>query len=152
MDFAFSLVGFVFLVMLFAPNLLWTGYLPNDYEKFSLNENRLLLALERIGQVLVTVLSLFCGVNFSFDLILIVAFVLMIVYELYWARYFTGSRTMQDMYGSFCLIPLPGATLPVIAFFLLGICAGNVFLVIACVILGIGHIGIHLGHYNEING
>lgn len=152
MDFGFSFVGLIFLVMLFAPNMLWGKYPPEDYEKYSKNENKLLLAFERTGQVLVTILSLFCGAVFSFNLILIASFVLMIIYELYWTRYFTSSRTMHDMYGSFCLIPLPGATLPVIAFFLLGMYAGNILLIIASVILAVGHIGIHLGHYREIMG
>ena len=35
---------------------------------------------------------------------------------------------MKDMYSSFLAIPLPGATLPVLAIFLLGIYANNVFL------------------------
>lgn len=150
MDFGFSLVGFVFLVMLFVPNLLWSRYPPSDYEKYSKNENKLLLTLERIGEVLVSILSLFCGVNFSFNVFLMIAVFLMVLYEIYWARYFTSSMTMHDMYDDFCLIPVPGATLPVISFFLLGICADNVFLIIASIILGIGHIGIHLGHKHEI--
>ena len=53
---------------------------------------------------------------------------------------------MEDMNRNLWLIPLPGATLPVFAAFLLGIHAGNVFLVISSVILGIGHIGIHYNH------
>lgn len=150
MNFGFSLVGFIFLLMLFAPNILWSRYPPEDYEKYSKNENKLLLALERIGQVLVTILSLFCGVNFSFDVILIIAVFLMILYEIFWVRYFKSSRTMHDFLDDLFLIPLPGATLPVFAFLLLGICADNIFLVIASIILGIGHIGIHWGHKREM--
>jgi hypothetical protein len=57
---------------------------------------------------------------------------------------------MEDFYSSFLGIPVAGATLPVCAFFLLGIYGSNAFLLIAVVILGIGHIGIHLQHKNEI--
>lgn len=47
-------------------------------------------------------------------------------------------------------IPVAGATLPVIAFFLLGIYGTNPFIIISTIILGIGHIGIHLGHKKEV--
>ena len=151
MDFGFSLVGLVLLVMLFVPNILWSKYPPKDYDKYSKNENRILLAFERIGEVLVVILSLFCGVGFSFDIILIITFIFMALYEMYWIRYFTSPRTMHDMYGSFYGIPLPGATLPVISFLLLGLYSDNIFLIVSSIILGIGHIGIHWGHQQEIN-
>lgn len=151
MNFEFSLVGLLFLVMLFVPNMIWSKHLPEDYEYYSKNENKLLLTLERIGEVLVSVLALFCGVKFSFDIILIISVLLMILYELYWVRYFKSQRTMRDMYCDFHLIPLPGATLPVMAFLLLGIYANNILLIISAMILGIGHIGIHYGHKREVN-
>lgn len=150
MDFMFSSVALILLVMLFVPNLLWTKYPPNDYEKYSKNENKVLLALERIGQVLVVVLSLFCGVNFSSNPMLLISIYLMILYDICWIRYFRSSRTLCDMYNNLFLIPLPKATLPVITFLILGICASNIFLVISSVVLGIGHIGIHWNHKQEI--
>ena len=150
MNFGFSFVGLVFLIMLFVPNILWSKYPPKEYDEFSKNENKLLLILERIGEVLVTCLVLLTDIRFSWSLILIIAFVLMILYEMYWFRYFKGNHTMKDMYSSFLAIPLPGATLPVLAIFLLGIYANNIFLVISSIILGIGHIGIHYSHKQEI--
>lgn len=150
MDFGFSFVGLLFLLMLFVPNLIWTKFKPADYDKYSKNENRILLVLERIGEILVTCLALLTNIGFSWSWILILAFVLMILYEAYWLRYFTSGHTMEDMHGDFCLIPLPGATLPVLAFILLGIYAGNFLLVISAIILGIGHIGIHYNHKREI--
>lgn len=57
---------------------------------------------------------------------------------------------MADFYSSFCGVPVAGATLPVAAFFLLGIYGRVIWLVISLVILGIGHIGIHLQHRREI--
>lgn len=150
MNLEFSFVGLTLLIMLFVPNILWSKYPPKDYKKYSKNENKLFLTLERIGQVLVVIFSLFCGVTFSLNLILIIAFLLMILYEIYWIKYFKSSRTMHDMYSSLLFIPLPGATLPVFAFLLLGIYANNIFLVISTIILGIGHIGIHLNHKMEI--
>ena len=47
-------------------------------------------------------------------------------------------------------IGFPGATLPVAAFFLLGVYGRNIPMLLSTVILGIGHIGIHLAHANEV--
>jgi len=150
MSFEFSFVGLLFLIMLFVPNVIWSKHQPKDYEIYSRNENRLLLSFERVGQILVTVFSLFCGARFHFSLLLILGFVFMVLYELAWIRYFRGSHTMKGMYSDFLKIPIPLATLPVLAFFLLGIDANSIFLVVSSLILGIGHIGIHLEHKKRI--
>ena len=149
MNFKFSIVGLLFLMMLFVPNIIWTKFQPKDYDAYYQNENRILLALERIGQVSVTIFSLFCGVEFSFSLFLIIAFVLMALYEIAWLRYFKSNHTMKDFYADFLNLPLPLATLPVLAFLLLGIYANNIFLIVSSIILGIGHIGIHFNHEKE---
>ena len=54
MHFGFSYVGLIYLVMLMLPNILWTKNQPKDYDKYARNENKILLALERIGEVLVS--------------------------------------------------------------------------------------------------
>ena len=53
-------------------------------------------------------------------------------------------------WGSSLGIPVAGATLPVLSFLLLAVYGKNIILGIAVVILGIGHIGIHLMHRKEI--
>lgn len=75
---------------------------------------------------------------------------LMILYEIYWVRYFKSEKTMADFYRSLLGIPVAGATLPVAAFLLLGVYGRNIFMIISVIILGIGHIGIHLNHSKEI--
>ena len=151
MNLGFSFVGLIFLVMLFTPNIIWTRNKPYDYEKYAGNENRILSVLEQIGQVLVVLFSLIIFDSTIIWPIEVVAFALMVLYEIYWIRYFQSSRSMKDMYSSFLKIPVAGATLPVLAFFLLGISQNNILLVISTVILGIGHIGIHLAHENEVS-
>ena len=59
---------------------------------------------------------------------------------------------MADMYSSYAGFPVAGASLPVIAVFFLGIYASNIFIIISSLILGIGHIGIHLAHRREALG
>lgn len=154
-NFGFSYIGLIFLLMLMIPNIIWSKNKPKDYDKYAKNENKVLLLLERIGEILVTCLSLIVS-DFniskisSWTIILLIAFILMVLYEIYWIRYFKSNKTMKDMYSSLLGIPVAGATIPVIAFLLLSIYGKNVFLLIATIILGIGHIGIHLNHKKEV--
>lgn len=154
LNFGFSYVGLIFQLMLFLPNLLWTKNQPKDYEKYIKNEKRSLLILERIGEVLVCCCSLiFTDFNLGQPSARLVwlgaSFLLMIGYEVYWIRYFRSEKTMRDFYASLLGIPVAGATLPVLAFFLLGIYGKNPFLIVSVILLGIGHIGIHLDHRRE---
>lgn len=155
MHFGFSYMGLIFLIMLMVPNLLWTKNKPKDYDKYAVNENKVLLMLERIGEASVSCLVLiFSDFNIQgisiWGIWLAVACILMLLYEIYWIRYFRSSKVMRDFYSSLLGVPVAGATLPVAAFFLLGIYGRNPLLIVAVIVLGIGHIGIHLGHRKEI--
>ena len=155
MHFGFSYISLAFLLMLMIPNIIWSKNQPEDYDKYVRNENKVLLLFERAGEMLVTCLLLiFSDFNISkissWTIILLIAFILMILYEVYWIRYFKSNKTMKDMYSSLLGIPVAGATLPVIAFLLLSIYGKSLFLLISVIILGIGHIGIHLNHKKEL--
>ena len=78
------------------------------------------------------------------------ALILMIMYEVFWIRYFKSEMTMKDFYSSLLGIPVAGATLPVIVVLLLAIYGRNPLLFVAGIILGIGHVGIHLQHQREV--
>lgn len=154
MDLGFSYVGLIYLIMLFTPNIIWSRDLPQDYEKYAVNENKILLALERTGEFLVSGLCvIFSDLNIGeirpWSIVLLASFLLMVLYEIWWVRYFRSEKTMKDMYSSILGIPVAGATLPVAAFMLLSVYGGNLPMLIASVILGIGHIGIHLQHRKE---
>lgn len=154
--FGFSYMGLIFLVMLFIPNMLWTKYKPKGYEKYFGNENKILLLFERTGEVLVSCISLIFTDFNSHGLglrsvWLVLAAVAMLLYEGYWIRYFHSRQEMTDFYSSFLAIPVAGASLPVAAFFFLGIYGSNFLLIFATIILGIGHIGIHLSHRREVS-
>lgn len=158
--FGFCITGFVFLLMLFIPNIYWGAKAqPEGYDKIAKKENKILLLFERAGEVLVTTsLLIFPAINpyvrvitngviFDWKVILcITALILMILYECYWIRYFKSARTIADMYSSFAGFPLAGATLPVIAVILLGLNSGNLIVIVSGLILGVGHIGIHYMH------
>lgn len=149
----FSYVGLAFLLMLIIPNIIWTKNQPQDYD--FRKENKVLLCMERIGQVLVTCTALlFTDFNFQkwslWSLWLVLAVILMVMYECWWIRYFRSQKTLADFYSNFCGVPVAGATLPVIAFFLLGVYGKVIWMMISVIILGVGHIGIHLQHQREI--
>ena len=151
--FGFSYVGLIYLLMLTIPNVIWTKHQPVDYNY--VQENKLLLCFERIGQVLVSCIALiFSDFNLQplswWSLWLVASFVLMLMYECWWIRYFKSNKTLKDFYASFGFVPVAGATLPVLAFFLLGIYGKVIWLMISVFILGIGHIGIHFQHLKEI--
>lgn len=124
MNIGFSYIGLIFLLMLVIPNIIWSEAKPKNYEAYAKNENKVLLVFERVGEILVTCIALiFTDFNITewsvSSLLLIIAFILMVLYEIYWIKYFKSDRTMQDMYSSLIGIPVAGATLPVFAFLLL---------------------------------
>lgn len=152
MDWGFSYVGLIYLLMLTIPNLVWAKNLPKDYSTQSAqNENKVLAFCERIGQALVTItILIFRDFNlrpFSWwSLWLIASFLVMLLYECWWIGYFRSNQTIKDFYRNFFGIPLAGATLPTLAFILLSIYGKNLILFLASLLFGIGHIGIHFKH------
>lgn len=149
----FSYVGLIYLLMLFIPNIIWSKNQPIDYD--NTQENKTLLLFERIGQVCCTcsilIFSDFNITSFSiWSLWLIVSFLLMLFYEICWIRYFINEHTEKNFYRSFCGIPVPLASLPVMAFLLLGIYSKVIWLIVSAIIIGIGHIGIHIQHLKAI--
>lgn len=156
MHFGFSYMGLLFLLLLMIPNLAWTKNKPKDYDHYAAGENKVLLCFERIGEVLVSCLALiFSDFNprglSAWEIWLMIACILMLLYEIYWIRYFRSEKTMADFYSSLLGVPVAGATLPVMAFLFLGIYGRNPLMITSVIVLGIGHIGIHLGHRKEIS-
>lgn len=150
----FSYIGLLYLLMLFIPNILWTRNKHIDYD--SSGESRILLLFERLGQACCTCsVLIFRDFNLApfsaWSLWLIISFLLISLYEICWIRYFADEHTTKSLYRSFLRIPIPLATLPVIAFLLLGIYGKVVWLIVSSVVLGIGHIGIHIQHFKETN-
>jgi hypothetical protein len=147
--FGFSYIGLIYLLMLWIPNSMWAKRKPEGYDPSG--ENKVLLVFERIGQMFCTsAILLFTDYNLRSANLWTVWFVasaaLMILYGGNWVRYFRSKQTVADFYRPLFGIPAPGATLPVTAFLLLGIYGKVIWLIIASVVLGIGHIGIHLRH------
>lgn len=148
--FGFSFVGLAFLLALFVPNLVWAfAARPAGYDPSG--ERPVLQWCERIGQVLVVATALvFDDTNLrpwtGWSWWLVAAILLMAAYGAAWIRYFASAHTMTDFYRSLFGVPVPLAILPVAAFIALGVYGPALPLVLAAIVLGVGHIGIHLQH------
>src|SRR4051812_27394013 len=90
----FSNIGFVYLLLLFIPNLLWWRFRKADAIDQAVRENRLLLFCERVGQVSTTTCALVlwdlapdasAGIGWLGASVLAMA-----LYEFAWARFFFG--------------------------------------------------------------
>jgi len=153
--FGICLLGIAFLFVLYVPNIVCAFYLPKDIKEYSKKENKLLKALELVGQVGISVCVVIFtdftprivysdkGLQFPGNIFLLfIALLLMVLYILFWVNYFFSRRTMADLYYDFAGIPFAGATLPVLIALLLGSYGGNLIMIAFAIILGIGHIGI----------
>ena len=154
MQCGFSIVGVVFLAMLFVPNIRWAKNQPAGYSDLAARENKTVLTLERIGQAATTCCAVVFvspkGFSFPWILWLCVAIICMALYEMAWLRYFRNGENLADMYAPLGPIPVPIASLPVVAFVLLGVWYQSPIAVISALVLGVGHIGIHVGHLHDL--
>jgi len=154
--------GIIFLLMLFIPNILWIKRRPEGYDEYAKHENRFLGILEKTGEVgAVALLAAFrdfdpfivTGKNGTYisclNLELVLIFVLMILYEIYWIRYFKSGRRMSDFYRGICGIPLAGASIPCICLFIFAVYGRNIAMAAVALAMSIGHIGIHYMHSKE---
>ena len=149
----FSYIGLIYMLLIQVPNIIWAKRKPEGYDPTG--ESKALLIFERAGQVLCTGSVLFFrdtnprGWEPWIAWFFASAF-LMLLYEYFWLRYFRNGCTMRDFYRPLLGVPAPGASLPVAAFLLLGVYGRLIPLMVSAVILGIGHIGIHLGHIRKL--
>jgi hypothetical protein len=150
----FSFVGLVYLILMFAPNILWMRAVKEP-PKETVKEPPVLVWMERIGQVAIVVCALFFRdydrIMLSPRLMLLAgAFVLLILYDLWWVRCFRNGLREEDLYSSFLGIPIAGAILPVAGLLLLGLFGGVIWMILASVVLGAGHIPISYLHWKNL--
>jgi len=129
--------------------MLWTKHQPEGYDPAM--EQKGLVIIERMGEIAVSALSVVLLTKdntFASLIYFILSFLCMLLYELFWFRYFQHP-CMQTFYGSMFHIPMPGALLPVLAFFLFGLYTRAYALMLADCILAFGHLGIHNAHRKD---
>jgi hypothetical protein len=72
------------------------------------------------------------------------------LYDLWWVRCFRNGLREEDLYSSFLGIPIAGAILPVAGLLLLGLFGGVIWMILASVVLGAGHIPISYLHWKNL--
>ncbi len=81
---------------------------------------------------------------------LILASCFIFLYEWFWVRYFRSDRNLIDFYRPLVGVRVPGATFPILSFLCLALYGRALVLGFATFLLGVGHIGIHLSHEQEL--
>ncbi len=155
MEVGFSYVGLIWLLLLYVPNIIYLKNKPAGIEKLGA-EDRVLRVLEMTGQVGITMIAPISknlnptGIS-PWTLWLLASAACMALYEVFWARYFRGEKTLESFYAPLFGIPVPGAVLPVAGLGLLAVFGKTPQLMLFVIALGIGHIKIHLRHKKEIS-
>lgn len=154
-EFGFSYVGLSIVLLLLIPNMIGSNHLPQGYTTYVKQEKIGLRMWERLGEVGIIGLLL-SSRNFNIQdisikiILLVLAYVFMACYEICWIRYFKSKRTMIDFYHSFLKIPIPLAALPICAFVMLGLYGNHIYFLAVTIGFGIGHMGIHIRHYQQV--
>jgi hypothetical protein len=106
---------------------------------------KLFTAVERIGQAACFVLPFFYRLDFSSvkgGIALAVMALALAVYYAGWVRYLLLGRDEALFYRSLLCIPLPMAVMPVVYFLAASLFLSSVWLLLAAIILGVGHINV----------
>jgi hypothetical protein len=152
----FPLGGIVTLVVLL-PNLLAVFFPPTtklaDDQQPSDTRLQIMTVVERIGQVGSWTIPFFYRLTLA-SVIDAVALAIMIgalaLYYAGWIRYLVLGRAEELLYSSLLGIPLPMAVMPVIYFLSASVLLGSIWLMLAAVMLGAGHISVTWHHSRSI--
>lgn len=144
----FPLGGMLTLLVLL-PNLLMVIFPPlsSPVRAPSPSGKRVRIAeiLERVGQAGCFVLPFFYRLRLASLKDGLAACVMAVCLGLYyagWVRYLVKGRDEALIYRSILGLPLPMAVLPVTYFFAAGVLLESIWLALAAVVLGVGHISV----------
>ncbi len=160
----FSVTGLVYLIMFLIPKLIWEKKRRAGGQT-AYEGNKVLTVLAQSGQVALTVALLVFksadpyvkalpeGIYFDWKMALwVMAFVLMILYEIYGLICINSRKKKRDLYSYFAGYPVAGVTMPAVAALLIGLYSMNLIIIVSSVLLGIGSTGIHAGKGAENTG
>jgi hypothetical protein len=145
---AFPLGGIITLVVLL-PNLLTVFFPPTtklaDGPQPSDTRLKIMTAVERVGQVGCFVIPFFYRLPRASDVNAVALAIMIGALALYyagWVRYLVLGREEELFHRSLLGIPLPMAVMPVIHFLSASVLLSSVWLMLAAVMLGVGHIAV----------
>lgn len=139
---AFSITGLVFAIIIFAPNVLFLLFPPKEVPAGLKDAGIVYTVLERLGQIGCVILLCLTG-NFSLFpvtvwLILLIASIAM--YWGLWLRYVLKGQAFTLLFCPLGFLPVPMAVFPVLAFAFAAAAGRSLWLGIAVILLGIGHL------------
>jgi len=138
----FSLVGLLIAVAVLAPNLLLVVLPPLKGELPTSRPALVFVVLERVGQAACLAVLILFGTTFDGrqpDVFFALMVLAIAAYYGLWLRYLALGRDATALYSPLGFLPIPMAILPVLAFALAAGWGGSVWLLIAAVVLAIGH-------------
>jgi hypothetical protein len=152
----FYWISLIIPTVVLAPNLLWFLFPPiNMPASEEIKEPITLTILENIGRVGVIIIPLFYPivVDDASQYCLIAMIVLLLVYYVGWFRFFIKGRNYADGFLPlrWIPIPIPMAVCPVMYFILSAVLLKSILMLMAALVLGIGHILISYREYQRIN-
>lgn len=135
------------------PNLLWAKFPPVDTPQNShlhRSRNRLLEICEQIGRMSVFVVPLFYAPQpaaHGYRLALALMATSLLVYYCGWLRFFSGGRRSAQLLQPLWLLPIPLAISPVVYFAGAALLLQSWTMLLAALLLGVGHIPLTYREY-----
>ncbi|HVN48470.1 MAG TPA: hypothetical protein VMU30_06560 [Bacteroidota bacterium] len=148
-------LGGIFSLLILFPNLLFLFFPPkiNEHESDSSNKFSIIILVERIGQAGCFVLPFLYRLNISSAsnrVMIVLMAILLIFYYVCWIRYYIKDRGVEWFYRPMFGMMLPMAVLPVLYFFLASLVLQSMWLLIAVILLAIGHLTESWRQYRKI--
>jgi hypothetical protein len=144
---------------LLIPNLLFLKLKPTDVsEKLDtyMQHQKMLIVFERIGQMGIFIIPIFYRIDIRPTLNRISLFPMvfsLLVYYVCWIRYFIKERDCALLFKPLWGIPIPMAVFPIVYMLFAAQILGSILLLLATLLLAIGHLPISYHAYqNTLKG
>ena len=135
--------GGLISILVLIPNLLFIVFPPRDIPRTLSKPARGLELLEWGGRLGIFVIPFFCWIEMG-GAVEMIAVVIMIgalgMYYIGWLRYMRGGRAFALLFQPMLGLPLPLAIAPIVYFYAASIMLHSWWLLIATVLLTIGHL------------
>jgi hypothetical protein len=138
----FSLVGFIIVVVIMIPNLLYIKYPPKELPTDLKDVSILYTILERSGQGAFFIILIVSKNNYQdpkLNILFLLMFICIIVYYYLWLRYALRGTYFSQLFEPLWIIPIPMAIFPVLAFGFAALWGSSIYLGAAVVMFAIGH-------------
>ncbi|HMK95450.1 MAG TPA: hypothetical protein VK536_08650 [Candidatus Limnocylindrales bacterium] len=145
-------LGWLLSVLILVPNLVYFRYSPTSVPAMGAKPKKLMVLLERVGQVGVFAVPLVYQTfleTVTEKLCLLIMTVFLAVYYVCWIRYFHHGRRFGLLYEPLFALPFPLVVCPIIYFMAASVFLGSLPLLIFTLVLAVGHTDISKVEYQR---